>query len=234
MFGVKCNYVIISNLGVVPKATEKDVCEIVSSNEKEKSRYGRMWLKRMVNQAVRGFFECFISAGKDITELDHVAEVNYNITNLDNSVNMNLWTLNEEMGYDARVKERIDVNKVRSLCKNPNAVNNLNNFIELPNADADVVVSKRIIKMLKNEADEEEKDIVVKVIEKEKDEEQDEVVQEGVKVVDIDDSIEAAVEAGETEAECIEDVGILVSDGEEEVIREYVNNMCAPVLRNLN
>jgi intracellular sulfur oxidation DsrE/DsrF family protein len=113
----------------------------------------------------------------------------------------------------------------------PNAVNNLKNFIELPNSDADVVVSKRIIKIFKNEADEEEKDIVVKVIEKEKekkDEEQDEVVQEGVKVVDVDDSIEVAVEAGETEAECIEDVGILVSDGEEEVIREYVTNLCVP------
>jgi hypothetical protein len=225
--GVKCNYVIISNLGIVPKATEADVCGIVSSNEKEKSRYGRMWLKRMVNQAVRGSFECYISAGKDITELDHVAEVNYDITNLDNSVNMNLWALNEEMGYDARVKERIDVNKVRSLCKNPNAVNNLKTFIELPNADADVVVSKRIIKMMKNEADEEEKDIIVRVVEKEK-EKKDEVLQEGVKVVDVDDSIEAAVEADETEAECIEDVGILVSDGEEEVIREYIINSCVP------
>jgi hypothetical protein len=189
--------------------------------------------EEMVNLAIRGSFECYINADKDITELDHVAEVNYDITNLDNSVNMNLWALNEEMGYDARVKERVGVNKVRSLCKNPNAVNNLKNFIELPNADADVIVVKIIIKMMKNEADKEEKDIVVKVIEKEK-EKEDEVVQDGVKVVDIDDSIEAAVEAGETEAECIEDVGILVSDGEEEVIREYVTNLCVPVLRNLD
>jgi hypothetical protein len=43
----------------------------------------------MVNQAIRGSFECYISAGKEITKLDHVAEVNYDITNLDNSVNMN-------------------------------------------------------------------------------------------------------------------------------------------------
>jgi hypothetical protein len=46
----------------------------------------------------KGSLECYINAGKDITELNHVAEVNFDITNLDNSVNMNLWALNEEMG----------------------------------------------------------------------------------------------------------------------------------------
>jgi hypothetical protein len=227
--GIKCSYVIISNLGVVPKAKELYVCRIVSSSDKKKSRYGRMWLKRMVNQAIRGSFECYISAGKEITELDQVAEVNYDTTSLDNSVNMNLWALNEEMGYDARVKERVDVDKVRSLCKNPGAANNLKNFIELPNIDADVVVSKRIIKILKNEADDNEKDIVVKVI---KGEEKKKKVDVG-KVVDVDDSIEAAIEVGETEAESVEDGGILTSDGEEETIREYATNLCVPILRNL-
>jgi hypothetical protein len=53
--------------------------------------------------------------------------------------------MKEKMGYNARVKERVDVNKVRSLGKNSGTVNNLKNFIELPNVDADVVVSKRII-----------------------------------------------------------------------------------------
>jgi hypothetical protein len=56
--GVKCSYVIISNLGIVSKSTEADVCGIVSSSDKEKSRYGRMWLQRMVNQEIRGSFEC--------------------------------------------------------------------------------------------------------------------------------------------------------------------------------
>jgi hypothetical protein len=176
----------------------------------------------MVNQAIRGSFECYISAGKEITELDHVAEVNYDITNLDNSVSMNLWALNEEMGYDAKVKERVDVNKVRNSSKNSGAVNNLKNFIELPNADADVVVSKRIIKMMKNEAEEEEKDIVVKVV---KDEDKKKKIDVG-KVVDVDDSIEAVIEADETGAESIEDGGILTSNGEEETIREYVTNLC--------
>jgi hypothetical protein len=63
--GVKCSYVIISNLGVVPKATELDVCGIVSSSEKEKSRYGRIWLKIMVSQAIRGSFECYICGKGD-------------------------------------------------------------------------------------------------------------------------------------------------------------------------
>jgi hypothetical protein len=56
----------------------------------------------MINQAIRDSFEGYINAGKDITELDHIVEVNDNITNLDKSTNMNLWALNEEMGYDAK------------------------------------------------------------------------------------------------------------------------------------
>jgi ribosome-interacting GTPase 1 len=46
---VDCKYIIISNLGVVPDTTVKDVCRIISDDEKEKVRYGKMWLKRMVN-----------------------------------------------------------------------------------------------------------------------------------------------------------------------------------------
>jgi hypothetical protein len=45
----------------------------------------------------------------EIMELDHVAEVNENVINADSSINMNLWALNEKMGCDARVKERVDV-----------------------------------------------------------------------------------------------------------------------------
>jgi hypothetical protein len=51
-----------------------------------------MWLKRMISQIIRGSFECIINTGKEITELDHVAEVNEEIVNLDCSVNMNLWS----------------------------------------------------------------------------------------------------------------------------------------------
>jgi hypothetical protein len=139
---------------------------------------------------------------------------------------MNLWALKEEMGYDARVKERVDVNKVKRLCKNPDAINNLKNFIELPNTDADVVVSKRVMKVMRNEADEEEKEIIVKVIDEEKKEEENKY--DVRRIVDFDDSIESAIEADETEAEGVEDGWILMSDGEEEAIREYVTNLCVP------
>jgi hypothetical protein len=30
------------------------------------------------------------------------------ITNLDSSINMNLWSLNEEMGYDMKIKEKVE------------------------------------------------------------------------------------------------------------------------------
>jgi hypothetical protein len=48
----------------------------------------------MVNQAIRGSFECYINTGNEISTLDHVAEANEDIVNLDSSINMNLWALN--------------------------------------------------------------------------------------------------------------------------------------------
>jgi hypothetical protein len=70
--------------------TEDDLCKLLRSDEKEKLRYTRMWLKRMVNQVIRGSFECYIKAGKEITETDQVVEVNQNIANAEGSINMNL------------------------------------------------------------------------------------------------------------------------------------------------
>jgi hypothetical protein len=86
---VDCKFIIISNLGVVPDTTVKDVCGIISEDEKEKVRYGKMWLKRMVNQVIRGSFDCYINAGKEITELDHVSEVGQDITSIESSINLN-------------------------------------------------------------------------------------------------------------------------------------------------
>jgi hypothetical protein len=69
---VDCSYIVISNLGMVPKETEGDLCRLLKNDEKEKLRYARMWLKRMINQVIRGSFECYISAGREITEIEHV------------------------------------------------------------------------------------------------------------------------------------------------------------------
>jgi hypothetical protein len=51
----------------------------------------------MINQANRWSFECYINAGKEITSLYHIAEVNDDIKNLGSSINMNFWVLYEEM-----------------------------------------------------------------------------------------------------------------------------------------
>jgi hypothetical protein len=71
---VKVEFVIISNLGVVPKETERDVCDIVNSDKKERLRLECMWTKRMVNQAIRGSFECYLNVDKEVSRLDHIAE----------------------------------------------------------------------------------------------------------------------------------------------------------------
>jgi hypothetical protein len=87
------------NLDIVPKETERYMCSLIDSDKKERLRYGRMWIKRMNNQAIRGSFECYINAGKEIISLDHAAEVNDDIMNLNSSINMNHCAPNEEMRY---------------------------------------------------------------------------------------------------------------------------------------
>jgi hypothetical protein len=67
---VVARYVIISSLGIVPKATEDDVCSIISSEKKDKLRYGRMWLKRMINQAIRGSFECCFNPERNYNTME--------------------------------------------------------------------------------------------------------------------------------------------------------------------
>jgi hypothetical protein len=54
-----------------------------------------------------------LNPGKEVINIDHVAEVNKDIVSLDSSVNMNLWALNEEMGYDVKTKEKIPVEEKR-------------------------------------------------------------------------------------------------------------------------
>jgi hypothetical protein len=68
-----------------------------------------MWLKRMINQAVRGSFVCYVNVDKVVSGLDQVTEVNEDITNLNDFINLNLWALNEEMVFDLKFKENLSV-----------------------------------------------------------------------------------------------------------------------------
>jgi hypothetical protein len=85
-------------------------------------------------------------------------EVNQDISNPDGSINMNLWSLNEEMGYDSKIKEKVDIKKAKKMVHNPD---NLKNFIELPNTDHDVVVEKEVMDLLKNEPPQKEFNIII-------------------------------------------------------------------------
>jgi hypothetical protein len=48
---VDCKFVVISNLDIVPKEIESDMCSLIDSDKKERLRYGRMWIKRMIDQS---------------------------------------------------------------------------------------------------------------------------------------------------------------------------------------
>jgi hypothetical protein len=112
----------------------------------------------MINQVIRGLFECYINAGEAITEFEHIMEVNQNISNADGSINMNLLALNEKMGYDSRIKEKINIKKAKKMVCDPG---NLKNFIELHDVDHDVIVEKEVMDLLKNEPPREESNLVI-------------------------------------------------------------------------
>jgi hypothetical protein len=127
---------------IVPKETERDMLSLIDSDKKEILRYGRIWIKRMINQVIRESFECYIKTGKEITSLDHIAEVNDDIANLNSSINMNLLTLNEEMRYDKKIKEKVKTNGNKFV--NRKWID-LKHFFALTNVDKDIVADKTVV-----------------------------------------------------------------------------------------
>jgi hypothetical protein len=92
--------------------------------------------------------------------LDHVTEVNEDITNLNDSIDYNLWALNEEMGFDLKFKEKLSV-EGRKL--NNGKIINPKHFITLPDLDRDVLLEKNVMQSITNLPDADEFDIVVEL-----------------------------------------------------------------------
>jgi hypothetical protein len=132
---------------------------------------------------------------------------------------MNLWALHEEMGYDSRIKKK-DMQKVKKIIPDEEK---LKNFIELPNADLDVVVEKETLNLLNNEPPQEENNIAII----DDDEEPVTITSEIVKVkVDVSSAAETDLEDRKPESE--EDEGILIGDGDEKGMRKYTTEICIP------
>jgi hypothetical protein len=165
-------------------------------------------------------FECYINTGKEITDIDHVVEVNHNIANADDSINMNLRALNEEMGYDAHIKEKLDIKKLKRSIPEEK----LKNFIELPNNDEDIVLKKEFVDLINNKPLQEEEDI--ETIDEEK--EMNELKLGQVIRAAVDVSSMGVTENEDVEAESEEDDVILVGDGEPKEMRKYATEICIP------
>jgi hypothetical protein len=192
-------------MGIVSKATEDDIYSIIDSDKKERLHYGRMWIKRMVNQAIRGSFECYINAGKDVTSLDHVAEINEDITNLDDSINMNLWALNEEMGFDMKIKEKVSVEGMKMV--NYKLINP-KHFIVLQDVDRDIVLERNIIRSINNIPETEESNIII-------DPDPELKPGNGNIFVHVNNSYSDQASDGEFEKETVENNSIFYEDGAE-------------------
>jgi hypothetical protein len=116
-------------------------------------------------QAIRGSFECYLNVDKEVSRLDQVAEVNEDISNLDNSNNLNLWTINEEMGFDIKMKEKISV--VEKKLVNGKLINP-KHFITLPDVDRDIVLEKKFVRSINHIPETVESNIIVELEHEEK------------------------------------------------------------------
>jgi hypothetical protein len=213
---VEVKYNIIPSLGIVLKDTETDVWGIVSFDKKEKLRYGRMWLKRMVNQDIRGSFVCYVNAGRVVDYLDQLAEINEDITNLDDSINLNLWALNELIRFNLKFKEKLSVKGWKlNNCKSINP----KHFITLLNLDRGVALEKNVIQSITNLLEADESDIIL--------ESEPELASKYTMAftrVDRSDSNEA--NEGDIEAEVVESNAIFDNDGLVSDQNDYVKSIC--------
>jgi hypothetical protein len=173
----------------------------------------------MINQAIRGSFECYINAGKEITSLDQVAEVNDDITNLDSSIDSNLFAINKGMEYDMKIKEKVEVNGKKLV--NGKWID-LNHFIELSNVDKDAVVDKTVVEKVNNLHNIEKLNIVV-------DPEFD--VVERRDFTNIDVSIMSDTDESDSDKESGEDNALFIDDGELDNQIEYVRILSSPSSR---
>jgi hypothetical protein len=67
--------------------------------------------------------------------------VNQDISNLNNSININLNALNDEMEYDMIIKKKIDVTQIRMV---KGREQKIKIFVELYDTDKDYLVKKEI------------------------------------------------------------------------------------------
>jgi hypothetical protein len=161
-----------------------------------------------------------LNPGKEVTSIDHVAEVNENIVNLDSSENMNLWALNQSMDFDVRIKEKLPVEEKRVV--NHKLVDP-QHFITLPDANRDIVLEKNIIRSFNHIPEVEGSNIL-----DEQEPEIDHDPKEKALIVNVDDSYSSEVSDGDAGSETVENNSIFYNDGEENVPSEYVKNMCIP------
>jgi hypothetical protein len=179
-----------------------------------------MWIKRIVNQAIRGSFECYLNVDKEVSRLDHVTEENEDISNLDDSINLNLWALNEEMDFDVKIKEKISIMEWK-LVNGKLIIPK--HFITLPYVDRDIVLEKNVVRSINHILETVELNIVVEL---ENEEKPDPDLNDEVLVVHIDDSYSSEVDDDDADSEAVGDNSIFYHDGAESDQLEYVKNLC--------
>jgi hypothetical protein len=153
--------------------------------------------------------------------------VNEDISNLNDSINLNQWALNEEMSFDDKIKEKISI--VENLLINGKLINP-KHFITLPDVDRDIVLEKNIVRSINHFPETVESNIVVEL---EPEEKPDPDRNDDALVVHVDDSYSSEVDDVDVDSEAVEDNSIFDHDGVESDQLEYVKNLCIPFLLNL-
>jgi hypothetical protein len=83
----------------------------------------------------------------------HVIKVNDDITNIESLIDINLNVFIEEIGYDMKMKEKINVKQVRVV---RGKLLDMKSFIELTNKDKDYIMDLEVINFINILPDEED------------------------------------------------------------------------------
>jgi hypothetical protein len=161
---VETHFVVISSLGVVTKDTERQFRNLLNLRSKNVLNRGivKGWIKRLIIQAIRGSYEVYNGAAKELRDLEHVVDIVPFTEDLEGEVSNLIHAINEEAGYDNNylVENKKYIN-VAEVSGGENEIKVIT--VEVENEDV-VELRENIIKQLEfNEFDSNENELEVEV-----------------------------------------------------------------------
>jgi hypothetical protein len=87
----------------MPQKTESDLFKLLIWKEKESRKQCKLWIKRLITQAVRGSFEVCMNVNEEIRRMENIHDIVGDTENESEAIDNNLDAINKELGYDNNI-----------------------------------------------------------------------------------------------------------------------------------